>query len=321
MLPVTHRFITSNGIRMHLAEQGEGPLVILCHGWPELWYSWRHQMGALAEAGYHVVAPDLRGFGQTDAPAAIEAYQMLHVAADIVGIVDALGAEQAFIAGHDWGAPVAWNCALFRPDIFKRLILLSVPYIQRKWGNPRPTDVMRQLGDEAHEFYMMYFQEPGRAEAELEADIRRTFIGTFSGFSSPQPHLPMVRKSDGLLKSLGARKRPDWLSEADLDVYVQEYQRTGFRGGLNYYRNLDRSSWEMNAAWTGAKIQQPSLFIAGEYDSVVRDMYPAEYQTLETVMPGLTRKVLLPEAGHWVQQQRPAEVSRLILDFLRQRHN
>src|SRR5262249_54429494 len=116
------------------------------------WYSWRHQMAALAEAGYHVVAPDLRGFGQTDAPEAIEAYQMLHVAADIVGIVDALGSDHAFIAGHDWGAAVAWNCALFRPDMFRRLILLSVPYIQRKWGNPRPTEAMGQLGDEAHEF-------------------------------------------------------------------------------------------------------------------------------------------------------------------------
>ncbi|HVJ40781.1 MAG TPA: alpha/beta hydrolase [Dongiaceae bacterium] len=317
MHPVNHRFIESNGIRMHLAEQGEGPLVILCHGWPELWYSWRYQMAALAAAGYRVVAPDLRGFGQTEAPQAIEAYQMLHVTADIVGIVDALDKEQVIIAGHDWGAAVAWNCALFRPDIFRRLILLSVPYIQRRWDSPRPTDVMRQLGDGGHEFYMIYFQEPGRAEAELEADIRRSFIGIFTGYSTPQPSLPLVHKKDGLLRGVGkGDKRPDWLSEADLDVYVQEYRRSGFRGGLNYYRNLDRSAWEMNAAWTGARIYQPSLFISGEYDTVVRDMNPHDFQRLEETMPGLTQKILLPKTGHWVQQQRPSEVNQLMLDFL-----
>ncbi|HVJ33816.1 MAG TPA: alpha/beta hydrolase [Terriglobia bacterium] len=316
MFPLKHRFIESNGIQMHLAEQGEGPLAILCHGWPELWYSWRYQMAALAEAGYHVVAPDLRGFGQTDAPKAVEAYQMLHVAADIVGIVHALGEEQAIIVGHDWGAAVAWNCALFRPDMFRRLVLLSVPYIQRRWTSPRPTDVMRQIGDSLHDFYMIYFQQPGRAEAELEADIRKSFIAIFGGFSNPQPSLPLVHKREGLLQSAGGKQQPDWLSDTDLDFYVQEYQRTGFRGGLNYYRNIDRSSWDMNAAWAQAKLYQPSLFIAGEYDSVVRDIYPADFERLEETMPGLTRKILLPKTGHWLQQQRPVEVSRLIVEFL-----
>jgi pimeloyl-ACP methyl ester carboxylesterase len=316
--PVQHRFIDSNGIRMHLAEQGEGPLVVLCHGWPESWYSWRHQMAALADAGYRAVAPDQRGYGQTDAPQAIEAYHILHLTADIAGMVHALGQEQAVIAGHDWGSPVAWYCALLRPDMFRRLILLSVPYLQRNWNDPRPTDAMRLFEDRDHEFYQSYFQEPGRAEAELEADVRTSMIGLFNGgLGSPRPGPPVIRKGDRLIAAVGGRPTPpDWLTETDIDFYVQEYSRTGFRGGLNWYRNLD-PMWEMNAVLSGARIHQPSLFIAGDDDTVVRDMYTAAFKALEQTMPGLTKKVLLPSTGHWVQQQRPAEVSGLMLDFLR----
>ncbi|HVJ53029.1 MAG TPA: alpha/beta hydrolase [Aliidongia sp.] len=318
MHPIHHRFVDSNGIRMHLAEQGEGPAVILCHGWPESWYSWRHQMAALAEAGYRAIAPDQRGYGQTEAPAAVEAYHMLNLTADIVGMVDALGIEQATIAGHDWGSPVAWNCALLRPDIFRRLILLSVPYLQRRWNAPRPTDMMQRLGDDEHEYYQAYFQEPGRAETALEADVRGTFVGLFNGaFGNSRPGLPMVPKKGGFIEGLGGHggALPDWITEADIDFYVREYSRTGFRGGLNWYRNIDRL-WELGAVLSGARIRQSSLFIAGGNDTVVRDMHPDAFATLEETMPGLTKKVLLPGAGHWVQQERAAEVSALMLEFL-----
>ena len=170
MAEPTHRFIETNGIRMHLVEQGTGPLVLLCHGFPESWYSWRHQLRALAEAGFHAVAPDMRGYGQTDRPEAIDQYTLLHLTGDMVGLLDALGEPQAVIVGHDWGAPVAWTAALLRPDRFRGVIGLSVPYRPR--GAVRPTTVMPQTDDAV--FYQLYFQTPGVAEAEFEADVRRS---------------------------------------------------------------------------------------------------------------------------------------------------
>src|ERR1044071_6658016 len=167
---ITHRTVETNGIRMHIAEQGEGPLVVLCHGFPESWYSWRHQLSALAEAGFHAVAPDMRGYGQTDRPAEIEAYTLLHLVGDMVGLLDALGEPSAVIAGHDWGAPVAWHAALLRPDRFRAVIGLSVPYWPRR--PVRPTTAMPQTDDAL--FYQLYFQTPGVAEAELERDVRLT---------------------------------------------------------------------------------------------------------------------------------------------------
>src|SRR5438105_7751055 len=163
---IRHRTIETNGIRMHIAEQGEGPLVVLCHGFPESWYSWRHQLSALAAAGFHAVAPDMRGYGQTDRPEAIDQYTLFHLVGDIVGLLDALGERQAVIAGHDWGAPVAWGTALFRPDRIRGVVGLSVPYTPR--GPVAITQAMRNAG--ANNFYMLYFQKPGVAEAELERD-------------------------------------------------------------------------------------------------------------------------------------------------------
>src|SRR6266446_7493014 len=169
-IEVTHRTIETNGISMHLAEAGAGPLVVLCHGFPESWYSWRHQLAAFAEAGFHAVAPDMRGYGQTDRPEEIDQYTLLHLVGDIVGLLDALGAEQAVIVGHDWGAPVGWHAALLRPDRFRAVIGLSVPYRPR--GPVRPTSVMPQSEDAV--FYQLYFQTPGVAEAEFERDPRLT---------------------------------------------------------------------------------------------------------------------------------------------------
>src|SRR2546428_4836052 len=196
---VQHRFVDTNGIRMHIAEQGSGPLVVLCHGFPECWYSWRHQLEALADAGFHATAPDMRGYGQSDAPDDIDRYTLFHLVGDMVGLLDALGAESAVIAGHDWGAPVAWHAALLRPDRFRAVIGLSVPFRPR--GPVRPTTVMPQTDDAV--FYQLYFQTPGVAEAEFEHDIRRFIRATLYSISGDRPHREptamMVPRQGGLL--------------------------------------------------------------------------------------------------------------------------
>lgn len=313
-----HRFIETNGIRMHIAEKGQGPLVILCHGFPECWYSWHHQIDALAAAGYRVVAPDQRGYGQTDRPEPIESYHILNLTADIVGLVHALGEKQATIVGHDWGAPVAWTCAAIRPDVFPALVVLSVPFFGYDWSDPIPTEGMKHLAGDGW-FYQLYFQDPGRAEAELEADVRLTMRKFLYGLSGNPP--PGERwnflfgKDSGVLDStVDPKVLPDWLTAADLDVFVQTFEKTGFRGGLNWYRNLDRM-WALTRCMCGTKIRQPSLFVAGELD-VTMAMYRAQFDTMERNMPGLTRKIVLPETGHWIQQERPSEVNTLLLEFL-----
>jgi pimeloyl-ACP methyl ester carboxylesterase len=318
MAEVNHRFIDTNGISMHLAEQGEGPLVVLCHGFPECWYSWRHQLPALAEAGYHVVAPDQRGYGQTDRPEPIEAYHILQLSADMVGLVHALDAERAIMIGHDWGAPVAWHCALLRPDIFHAVGLLSVPYLQRSWTDMRPTEAMQRMAGE-QEFYQLYFQEPGKAEADLEADVRRTmcmFLYSASGDPPPEKRWRILfGKSEKFLHTGSLPDTlPAWLTEEDIDFFTKEFERTGFRGGLNWYRNIDRM-WELTPFLSGATLRQPMLFVAGEFDPVIT-MYREAFDAMEQTIPNLRRKVLLPGAGHWIQQERPAEVNQLLVEFL-----
>jgi pimeloyl-ACP methyl ester carboxylesterase len=315
---MNHRIIKSNGINIHLAEGGEGPLVVLCHGYPESWYSWRHQLKALTEAGYHIVAPDQRGYGKTDRPEAVEDYSMLQLSGDIVGLVDALGETEAVIVGNDWGSAVAWFCALLRPDIFRAVVLLSVPYIRRSWTDIRPTEWMKQFAGEK-QFYQLYFQEPGKTESELEADVRKTMLMALYSASGDAPPDKCWRflfeKSETILDSGTVPETlPAWLTEADLDFYTQEFKRTGFRGGLNWYRNIDRN-WELTPFLSGATIHQPSLFVAGESDAVVT-MYRQAFDSLEETMPGLRKKVLVPGAGHWIQQERPNEVNDLLMEFL-----
>ncbi|MFQ5740042.1 MAG: alpha/beta fold hydrolase [Acidobacteriota bacterium] len=313
-----HRFVETNGIRMHFAEQGQGPLVVLCHGFPECWYSWRHQLPALAGAGYRTVAPDQRGYGQTDQPEAIEAYDIFQLTGDIVGLVHALGEEQAIIVGHDWGAPVAWYCALLRPDIFHAVVLLSVPYLPRSWKDIRPTDAMKVIAGENH-FYQLYFQQPGKAESELEADVRKTmrmFLYSASGDPPPEKRWRFLfSKSEKILDTVSLPDTlPAWLHEQDVDFLTREFERTGFRGALNWYRNIDRM-WELTPFLSGAKLRQPALFVAGEVDGVIT-MYREAFDALEKAAPGLRNKVLLPGAGHWIQQERPAEVNELVIAFL-----
>jgi len=320
MSELKHRFVDTNGIKMHIAEQGEGPLVVLCHGWPESWYSWRHQIPALAAAGFHVVAPDQRGYGQTDKPEPIEAYNILQLTGDIVGLVNALGVETAIIAGHDWGAPVAWTSALLRPDIFRAVVLLSVPYFPR--GQVRPTIGMKAMAGDKN-FYQLYFQEPGKVEKELEAEVRKSMLMILYGASGDPP--PNERwnfifdKSKKFTESgVVPKNLPAWLTEADVEFYTNEFKRAGFRGGINWYRNSDRN-WELTPFLAGAKLRQPTLFVAGDRDVVI-DMVGGKQNvmaTLDANVTNVTKKVLLPGAGHWTQQERPKEVNDLMVEFVK----
>jgi len=311
---ITHRTIETNGINMRIAEAGEGPLVLLLHGFPELWYSWRHQLPALAAAGYRAVAPDVRGYGGTDAPEAIDSYTMLDHVADAVGVLDALGEESAVIVGHDWGAPMAWHGALLHPERFPAVAALSVPYTPRPPAPP--TQLMKRLFQDRF-FYMLYFQEPGLAEAELEADVRRSMrlmLYDASG-DAPRSAWQAQRPKDAkLLDEMRDPERlPPWLTEADIDYYTAEFERTGFRGGLNRYRNMDRD-WEQSAHLAGATVQQPALFVAGERDGVLRF---TGTDAMKASVPNLRNVVILPACGHWTQQERPAEVNSALIEFLK----
>lgn len=308
------RAVSANGIEIFLLEEGKGPLVLLCHGWPELSYSWRHQIPAIAAAGFRVAAPDMRGFGKTSAPADVGAYSIFDHVGDMVALVEALGERQAVIIGHDWGAPVAWHAALFRPDIFTAVAGLSVPPPFR--GRGRPLDTLRDSG--ITNFYWQYFQTPGVAEAEFERDVAlsmRTLLGR--GFSDPSASL-FVEDGKGFLGNPRTDlPLPDWLSEADLAHFSEAYRQSGFRGGLNWYRNIDRN-WELTAPWQGAQIRQPSLFIAGSKDSVITGLIGAKrVADMERVLPGLRQKLIIQGAGHWIQQECAAEVNAALVAFLK----
>jgi pimeloyl-ACP methyl ester carboxylesterase len=253
---------------------------------------------------------------QTDAPQDIAAYTQLHLVGDIVGLLDALGEETAVIAGHDWGAPVVWNAALMRPDRFPAVIALSVPYASR--GTTRPTAAMKAMAGENF-FYILYFQEPGKAEAELEANVRRSlrmFNYSASGDPDPGAHFRRMPKDRTFLEWCGdpGEDWHTWLAPEELDYYVSEFARTGFRGGLNWYRNIDRT-WALMAPFDGAKISVPALFIAGDRDGVVA-ANPQAVTNLKTNVPHLRETVMLPGCGHWTQQERPAEVTAAMLRFL-----
>jgi pimeloyl-ACP methyl ester carboxylesterase len=313
----TQRIIESNGIRLNIAEQGSGPPVILCHGFPESWYSWRHQLTALAAAGFHAIAPDMRGYGKSDRPEAIDQYTIFHLIGDLVGLLDALEAPTAIIVGHDWGAHIAWQAARLRPDRFRAVASLSVPLRPR--GPARPTSVMPQTADA--QFYQLYFQQPGVAEAEMERDPRITVLSSLYGASGEgaAAFLAAAARGEktgtpGMVPRNGSwlqepalpSKLPAWLTDADIDFYAGEFKRSGFRGPLNYYRNLDRN-WELMAAFTG------------DHDMVMAappgiDQHLANLRQFVTTLRDVR---ILRGCGHWTQQERPSEVSAAIIDFIR----
>ncbi|MEU6402788.1 alpha/beta hydrolase [Streptomyces sp. NPDC046985] len=313
---VEHRMVNVNGIRLHIAEQGEGPLVILLHGFPESWHSWRHQFGPLADAGYRVVAPDQRGYGRSDHPADVDAYTILHLVGDVVGLIEALGEEKAHVVGHDWGAPVAWHTALLRPDLVLSVAGLSVPPPTR--GKEPPLAAMeRQFGGR---FYWNYFNRPGVADAEFGRDPRtalRKFLYSASGDAPGAVKQPLVDPERGWLAAMpDPGVLPDWCTEDDLDALAESFSQ-GFTGALNWYRNLDRN-WELTAPWAGAAVTVPALYVYGDRDPV--PAFPGAPEFIESLpdrMPSLWRAPLVLEGcGHWTQQERPAEVTAALLEFL-----
>lgn len=315
---VSFRFIEANGLSMRIAEAGEGPLILLAHGWPESWYSWRHQMTALAAAGYHVVAPDMRGYGETDKPAEVDDYDIVHLAGDMVGVLDALGEETAIMVGHDWGSIVAWNSVLLHPERFTALVAMSVPYGGRAAQSPLES-WRAAFGDNF--YYILYHNEPGGvAEAEYDSDPRGLLSRLYLSPTSPR-EAPVVtdplRSAGGWIDRLGAPKGlPDWLSATDLDYVVSQFESSGFRGGVNYYRNFHRN-WEITENLEGVKVAVPTLFIAGERDVVIAGASQEQLTgSMSRVADDLRGVVLFPEIGHWVQQEAPEQTNAAMLEFL-----
>ncbi|MET9890286.1 alpha/beta hydrolase [Streptomyces sp. NPDC006465] len=314
---VAHRLVPSPAGRIHLVEQGVGPLVLLVHGFPESWYSWRHQLPVLAAAGYRAVAMDVRGYGRSSKPESAAAYRMLDLIEDNVAVVRALGEETAVIVGHDWGSTIAANSALVRPDVFRAVGMLSVPYAPP--GGPRPSEVFAQMGGD-EEFYVSYFQEPGRAETEIEPDVRGWLAGFYAALSAetmpapgaPDPHF--VSRGGTLRDRFPTGRLPAWLSEDDLDVYAGEFERSGLAGALNRYRNMDRD-WEDLVGFKGEPITQPSLFLGGALDASTTWMAEA-IQAYPTTLPGLVSSYVLDGCGHWIQQERREEVNEILTGWL-----
>lgn len=281
-----HRTVAANGIDLHLVEQGKGFPVVLCHGFPEFWYSWRRQIPALAAAGLRAIAPDLRGYGQSDKPEAIEDYSIQHLAGDIVGLLDALDIEKAVLVGHDWGSIVTWSTAVMHPERVERVVSLNVPYRGRCAAFP-PIRVLEQMGNRVA--YVIFFQEPGKAEAHFQADLPGTLRRSYDGVSGD----------------------PAFLSETEFQAYLEAFRSGGLSGPLNYYRNIDRN-WESTEHLADRLVECPCLVVMTDSDPVLP---PALADGMERWVPQLRRE-LITGCGHWTQQEKPEQVNRLLLDFL-----
>ena len=317
-MDLKHHHVEVNGLRLHVAEQGEGPLVLLLHGFPESWYSWRHQFAPLAEAGYRVVAPDQRGYARSDRAANVDEYSMPYLVGDVVALIAALGAEDAVVVGHDWGAPVAWTTTLLRPDLVRGVVGLSVPPLPPA-GMPSVESSRKIYGDR---YYQAYFQEPGRADAELAADpaatLRRLLVTASGDGPSPEPVPWVVPEGAGVVDSLPEPPElPAWLTAADLAVFAEDYSAPdAFTGPLNWYRNIDRNQGLM-AAFQGLRIEAPALYVVGDKDMVTAlKGVPELREMLPHIVPKLHADLTLPGCGHWTQQERPEEVNAALLDFL-----
>ncbi|MEZ7971851.1 MAG: alpha/beta hydrolase [Pseudomonadales bacterium] len=311
---INQRRVSTNGIELNIAEQGEGPLVLMLHGFPESWYSWRHQIPAVASAGFHAVAPDMRGYGKSDKPADISTYNQVEVTNDIIGLISSLGYKTAIVFGHDWGAPTAWSCALHHPDKVTAVGVLSVPFSPR--APAPPLDMMKEIFKDMF-FYQLYFQEPGVAEKEWETNVRvnlRKFYHIGSGaFDAGNFIAPKSPDSDLLSDMEDPGTLGTWCTESDLDFYTTEFEQSGFRGPLNYYRNHNLT-WSLTEGGP-EKITQPALFVAGEKDGVI--MLAADaLKNMPRYVTNLKVNQLIPGIGHWTQQEAPAEVNTLMIDFI-----
>lgn len=307
---MTERTVRTSGAELQVVDEGRGPLVVLAHGFPELAFSWRHQIPALADAGFRVIAPDQRGYGRSSRPSAVEDYDILQLTGDLIALLDDAGEDRAVFVGHDWGSIVVWTLALLHPQRVSGVAGLSVPYLPR--SPIPPTQLMSQIFGSSF-FYILYFQEPGVADAELGRDPGTTMRRLLAGASGPPDPGAMAPGGRGFVDRLADPDvLPDWLGQDELDRYVAEFSRTGFTGGLNWYRNLDRN-WELTPQLAGAKIAAPALFIAGADDPVLAMSPPA---VMEGQLSDPRGSVIIEGAGHWVQQEKPAEVNRALLEFL-----
>ncbi|XP_048137955.1 epoxide hydrolase A-like [Rhodamnia argentea] len=320
MEKIEHATVRTNGINMHVASVGDGPdTVLFLHGFPDLWYSWRHQMVSLATLGYRTVAPDLRGFGSTDAPPSAASYTAFQVVGDLVGMLDALGIGRVFVVGHDWGAMMAWYLCLLRPDRVKALVNTSVEWFPRD-PERKPVESMRaKLGDD---YYVCRFQEPGAAEEDFsKADIAMLFKLFLTGRDPSPPVVPKVLGFSGLTKLVEDQQvdLPSWLTEDDINYYAAQFSRTGFTGGLNYYRCWDLN-WELSAPWTGTRIEVPVKFIVGDLDLTYHLPGVKEYihgGGFRRAVPNLEEVVVMEGVAHFLQQEKHQEVTAHIHDFLK----
>lgn len=322
MTSAKQHIITTNELNLSLTEQGTGPLVLLCHGFPETSDSWRHQLPALADAGFRAVAPDLRGYGLSDRPAEVTKYSAMDVLGDLIGLLDALGESQAVVVGSDWGATIAWQAALLRPDRFRAVAALGVPMMGR--APAAPGKIFPRLADAW--FYVHYFMEQGLAERELEADVAKSLRRIYhaaSGDAGPRddPTTPnpfgIFAKSLGMLGGLPEPMGlPRWLPAASFNALVEAFERSGFTGGLNYYRNLDRN-WELDAAFNGLRVEVPALYMVGERDTGLAMPGMQEIiAAMPELVPNLRGSMQVPGAGHWLSQEAPSEVNAALIAFL-----
>ncbi|KAI4301432.1 hypothetical protein L6164_034711 [Bauhinia variegata] len=317
MEKIEHSTVTTNGIKMHIASIGSGPVVLFLHGFPELWYSWRHQLLSLSSLGYRCIAPDLRGYGDTDAPESATSYTALHIVGDLVGLLDSLGIEQAFLVGHDWGAIMAWYFCLFKPDRVKALVNMSVVYRSRH-PTRKPVPTIRALL--GNDYYICRFQQPGEVEEEFARAGTARIIKRFLTSRDPRP--PCVPKEIGFGGKPGTQiTLPSWLSEEDVNYYAAKFDQKGFTGGLNYYRALDLT-WELTAPWTGAgaQIKVPVKFIVGDLDITYNAPGAKEFihnGGFKRDVPFLQELVVMEGVAHFLNQERPEEISAHIYDFIK----
>ena len=313
------RRIATDGLTQSVLEAGEGPLVLLIHGFPELGISWQAQVEALAAAGYHAVAPDMRSYGGTDKPAGVEAHTILNLVGDMVDLVRALGETETVVIGHDWGAPVAWHCALMRPDMFRAVAGLSVPFQPRRPGGP-PIAAMKAISARAglDDLYIVRFQEPD-AHASLDADPATTLRKMFWAYDGATPaadrHTGFLKSGQAMTDSISdAATLAPWMTEAHFADYVSAFSAGGFDGPLNWYRAMDLN-WSLTAWLQDRRITVPALFIVGQNDPVRH--YAGRHEAGQADwLTDLRGQHEIEGAGHWIQQEHPEAVNRLLLEFL-----